>query len=167
MPRVIRAFIGVRKVGARTWYVRRSEKMENYPGVLSLPSIQFEEGDIVDPRELQDAQYIAERLSAERFMGVPIKVMGHLISGKGSNNPMGALVILHLYEISLGLHEHASSIAGEGSQLNPDYYSESEWLTPEQYEERSAGDVCGLCLRLYSKWYMREGLIDRPFAPEP
>ena len=38
----IHAVIGVRRAGGATFYVRRSEYMENYPGVWSLFSIQYD-----------------------------------------------------------------------------------------------------------------------------
>jgi len=40
--------IGVPYQGDQTFYVKRSLKMHNYPGVWSLPSIQFEPHDLPD-----------------------------------------------------------------------------------------------------------------------
>ena len=150
----IHAVIGVWYCGERTYYVKRSEKMANYPGVWSLLSIQFEPHNLMDQNHLPDIQRLMEKMSVERLGGKPLVVRRHLVSGNSDQNPMEKHVSLHLYEIDL-LEEPA---------LNPDYYTEGAWLTAEQYEERAAGQPCGLCLRLWSDHAWLMGLTDRPFV---
>lgn len=149
----LRAAIGVRFRDALTFYVKRSEKMANYPGVWSLPSIQFGPQELPDPSVISSAQALMEEMSKERLGGVPIKTNQFLISGDSTDNPFGRHVFLYLYEIELP----------EEPRLNPDYYTDSAWLTAREYEERSAGQRCGLCLRLWSDYAWMAGLTDRPF----
>lgn len=70
----IRAVIGVDFRAPRTLYVKRSGAMENYPGVWSLPSIQYKPEELPDPLDLDAAAKIFARMSKERFHGEPIKV---------------------------------------------------------------------------------------------
>ncbi|MER9690020.1 MULTISPECIES: hypothetical protein [unclassified Mesorhizobium] len=151
----IHAVIGVRRSGDATFYVHRSQFMENYPGVWSLFSIQYDPGAIADITDLEAVTPLFEKMSAQRLGGVPIRVKSYLTQGASDQNPMGIDVQLHLYEIELD----------EEPRLNPRYYTEGAWLTAEDYEERCAKQVCGLCLRLWSDYAWIMGYTDRPFIP--
>ncbi len=151
----LQAVIGVWHRGPQTYYVKRSEKMTNYPGLWSLLSKQFDLKDLPDPKDLSAIQPVMERLSRERLGGVPIATKKHLTSGDSDDNPIDRHVFLHLYEVELLVEP----------RLNPDYYTDAAWLTPEAYEEKSAGLQCGLCLRLWSDYAWLAGIIDRPFIP--
>jgi hypothetical protein len=153
----IHAVIGVRYDGRRTLYVKRSDAMENYPGVWSLLSVQFDPGELPGLDDLVAAQRIFDRLSFERLGALRLRVERHIVSGTCSDNPMGRRVVLHLYAISYN---------GVAS-LNPRYYSDQAWLTPSEYEQRAAGMSCGLCLRLWSDYSFRHGLAPARFAPIP
>lgn len=152
----LRAVIGVRFRNHLTYYVKRSESMENYPGVWSLFSTQFDPNELGDPEDLTRVQRLMEEMSKERLGGVPIIVKRHLTSGDSDDNPINKHVYLHLYEIELP----------EEPRLNPDYYAAGEWLTPEEYQRRSANQKCGLCLRLWSDYAWMAGITDRPFVPQ-
>lgn len=147
--------IGVWRRGALTYYVKRSQNMENYPGLWSLFSIQYGQSELIDPKDLRTAQYFMERMSDQRLGGERITVLSHLISGDSEANPMNKHVYLHLYEVHLE----------QEPLLNSEYYVAGDWLTPEQYEKRSAGHQCGLCLRLWSDYAWLSGIHDRPFIP--
>lgn len=151
---LLHAIIGVWHSGPITYYVKRSEKMQNYPGLWSLFSIQFRPEELSDPEDLSSVQRLMQKLSKERLYGEPVTVKAHLISGDSDNNPIDRHVFLHLYEIELG----------KEPELNPNYYDDGAWLTPEEYERRSAGRRCGLCLRLWSDYAWLAGLSDRPFV---
>jgi hypothetical protein len=128
--------------------------MANYPGVWSLPSIQFVPGDLPEATDLDVVAGHFRRLSAERLGGVPVRVLEHLTSGSSDMNPMGVDVTLHLYRIDLP----------EEPILDPRFYVASGWLAPAEYEERSAGQPCGLCTRLWSDFAWLSGITDRPFV---
>ena len=151
----INAVIGVRHHGASTFYVRRSERMVNYPGVWSLFSIQFKPEELPDPRDLAAAERLFERMSADRAGGVPVHVGKYLTFGSSDQNPMGVDVNLHLYEIEFG----------EEPRLNPTFYADGAWLTPEEYQIRSSDRRCGLCMRLWADYAWMAGITDRPFLP--
>jgi len=151
----INAVIGVRHEGPLTWYVRRSDLMANYPGVWSLPSIQFPVSDLPDVHDLDVVTGHFSRLSAQRFGGIDVEVLEHLTSGSSDMNPMGVDVTLHLYRIALS----------EEPSLDPAYYVEAGWLAPDEYERRSAGQPCGLCTRLWSDHAWLTGITHRPFVP--
>lgn len=151
----IDAVIGVRRTGGSTFYVKRSGHMENYPGVWSLFSIQHDPVALPDVTDIVAAQPLFEAMSDQRLGGTPVRVRSYLTSGSSDMNPMDVEVTLHLYEIEFD---------GEPS-LNPRYYTEGEWLTAAEYEERCAEQVCGLCLRLWSDYAWLQGYTDRPFVP--
>lgn len=149
----LNAVIGVWHKGPVTYYVKRSGKMANYPRVWSLPSIQYAPNELTDPENLECAQSLLYRMSLERLGNVPVRVKKYLISGDSDQNPYGVHVYLHLYRIELLSTPH----------LNSDYYTDDAWLTAEEYEKRSAGSACGLCLRLWSDYAWLAGITDRPF----
>lgn len=151
----IDAVIGVRRIGGNTFYVRRSERMQNYPGVWSLFSIQHDPAKLTDIRDLAAAQPLFDAMSAERLGGVPVRIKSYLTSGSSDLNPMDVDVTLHLYEIEFD----------DEPVLNPRYYTDGAWLSAEEYEERCAEQVCGLCLRLWSDYAWMHGYTDRPFIP--
>ena len=152
----LHAVIGVRYSGNRTFYVKRSRKMANYPGVWSLPSIQFERKQLPDPTNLFTVRNLMEKLSRERLGGFPIEVRSFLTAGDSAENPVGKHVFLYLYKIEMPREP----------RLNPDYYTEAAWLTAREYEQRSAGEPCGLCLRLWSDYAWMSGITDRPFVAQ-
>jgi hypothetical protein len=150
----IHAIIGVRHRGDSTYYVKRSLEMPNYPGVWSLFSRQFTPYEFPNPQMLGGmTDELFRRMSEERLGGVPVKVVKYLTFGSSDDNPMGVDVNLHLYEIVLP----------EEPRLNPDYYTDAAWLSPEEYEGRCADQVCGLCLRLWADYAWLTGLTKRPF----
>src|SRR6266536_4468826 len=116
--------IGVWYRGDRTFYVKRSEKMRNYPGVWSLPSIQFDPAVLADKGDLDAVQRYVDRMSAERFGGVPIKTLEFLTSGDSDENPIRMHVFLNLYRIEMRSEP----------VLNPEYYTDMKWMTAEEYE---------------------------------
>lgn len=128
--------------------------MQNYPGVWSLLSIQFTP-DEIDPLSIPSVQPLFERMSAERLGGAPIRLLRYLTSGSCAKNPMNRRVVLHLYEVEID----------DPIALNPRFYSDDAWLTPDEYEERARGKTCGLCMRLWSDYAVKHGLADRRFAP--
>lgn len=150
----IHAVIGVRHRGDSTYYIKRSVEMENYPGVWSLFSIQYKPYELEDPRQVGGAvNELFRRMSEQRLGGVPVKVARYLTSGSSDSNPMGVDVNLHLYEIALP----------EEPRLNPRYYTDGAWLCPDEYENRCADQMCGLCLRLWADYAWLSGLTQRPF----
>ncbi|MEM7115513.1 MAG: hypothetical protein AAF614_23935 [Chloroflexota bacterium] len=151
----LHAVIGVWTNEAKTFYVQRSEKMENYPLVWSLLSIQFPENELADPQDLSTVQGYMEKMSAQRMNGTPVRVMRYLSSDNSARNPISKHVFLHLYQIEFL----------EEPKLNPDYYVNSEWLTFEGYERKAAGGPCGLCMRMWGDYAYLHGIIDRPFSP--
>lgn len=154
----IHAVIGVCHSGDRTLYFKRSAQMENYPGVWNLLSIQFAPAELPDFMDLENAQTLFRRMSAERLRKAPLLVKRFLTSGVCSDNPMQRRVHLFLYELEL--------LAGAGN-LNPRFYTDHGWFSPEEYQQRAAGAACGLCLRLWSDYAFRNGLSPVRFAPEP
>ncbi len=155
MQREIHAVIGVRRAGASTFYVKRSNDMANYPSVWSLLSIQYNPIDVPDERDLTAVAPHFKRMSEQRLGGVFVNVKAYLTSGSSDRNPMGVNVTLHLYEIEFD----------EEPSLNGRYYTDSAWMTAVEYEECCAGQVCGLCLRLWSDYAWLKGYTDRPFIP--
>lgn len=151
----IHAVIGVRRIGGATFYVRRSEYMENYPGVWSLFSIQYDPTAVSNMTDLNLVAPLFKAMSEQRLGGVPVRVKSYLTSGSSDQNPMAVDVTLHLYEIEFD----------QEPDLNPRYYTEGGWLTAKDYEERCAEQVCGLCLRLWADYAWMMGYTDRPFVP--
>ena len=59
---------GVRQVGLATFYVKRSLKMSNYPGVWSLLSIQFQPSELQEPEKVSEpVNRLFEKMSRERL----------------------------------------------------------------------------------------------------
>lgn len=151
----IRAVIGAWFKNGRTFYVKRSDQMENYPNVWSLMSIQFAPEELPDFTDLGDAQRIIEKMAEERLGGATVEILHYLKSARCSDNPMQVPVTLHLYQIELK-HE---------PELNPKYYVDSAWFTPEEYLATSADSTCGLCMRMWSDYCYQAGLSKIRFAP--
>jgi hypothetical protein len=147
----INAVIGVAYNATQTLYVKRSDKMENYPETWSLFSIQFLPENFKDIKDLKLAQKLFDKLSMERLHNTPICVEKYLTSGRCSNNPMKKMVTLHLYRISFPINP----------QLNKHYYSDYKWLTPEEYENLSnnTGKLCGLCTKLWTGYSIKNELF--------
>jgi hypothetical protein len=149
----LHAVIGVWFRGPLTWYVKRSLKMENYPGVWSLPSVRIARDEIPDPANIELAVPAFQRMSAERLGGAPIQVHDYLVSGSSAINPMRLQVTLHLYAIDFAT----------APRLNPAYMTEARWMSAAEYRQASVGQQCGLCLRLWSDQAWLLGLADQPF----
>ena len=154
-PPPIHALIGVWHDGAKTFYVKRSPKMGNYPSVWSLLSIQFDPAGITDPLNLGSVRSYMKDMTHQRLGPVPIHVKRYLSSATCSDNPMRTRVFLYMYEVSFD----------RDPPLNPDYYTDSAWMTPAEYEAKSTGSTCGLCLRMWSDYCVRQGLAETGFAP--
>jgi len=155
LTRNIEAVIGAWLKDGRTLYVKRSGQMENYPNVWSLLSIQFTPEELPDFTDLRAVQEVMERMSEERLGGVPVRLIHYLKSARCSDNPMQVPVTLHLYQIELD-HE---------PELNPKYYVDSAWFTPEEYVKASENSTCGLCMRMWSDYCYERGLSKSRFAP--
>lgn len=153
----LHAVIGVWYEDEKTFYVRRSSKMKNYPLVWSLLSIQYELSSLPDPNDLKTVQSMMEVMSKQRLGGVPLNVKRFLASDNSDHNPIERHVFLHLYEIEILTPPI----------LNPDYYVDSDWLTFEEYEIRNVDSQCGLCMRMWGDYAFLHGITDRPFNPPP
>jgi hypothetical protein len=155
MTSQIEAVIGVWFKNDRTFYVKRSGRMENYPNVWSLLSIQFIPEELPDFTDLGKVQEVMDRMSKERLGGVPVRLIHYITSARCSDNPMQVPVTLHLYQIEL-----------EGEpELNPEYYVDCKWFTPEEYMKVSENATCGLCMRMWSDYCYQHGLSKTRFAP--
>lgn len=152
----IDAVIGVWTRGGRTFYVRRSATMENYPNVWSLLSIQYAPDELPNFLDLPSVQRVMDRMSKQRLAGAAVRVVRHLKSARCSDNPMGARVALHLYQVELDSEP----------ELNPAYYTDWAWFTPEEYIRASANSTCGLCMRMWSDYCVENGLCEARFAPQ-
>src|SRR5260370_6528970 len=94
-------------------------------------------------------------MSADRLGGAGVQVMQYLSSATWSDNPMRTRVHLHMYRIELDSQP----------ELDPEYYVDSAWLTPDEYAARATGATCGLCMRMWSDYSVRRGIAAKPFAP--
>ncbi len=150
----IEAVIGVWFKDGRTFYVKRSSRMENYPNTWSLLSIQFKTKELPDFTDLAAVQGAIERMAKERLGGTPVRLVRYLKSARCSDNPMQVPVTLHLYQIEL---EHEP-------EINTEYYVDSAWLTPEEYIKASENATCGLCMRMWSDYCYQSGLSKTRFA---
>lgn len=155
LARNIDAVIGAWFRDGRTFYVKRSGRMENYPNAWSLLSIQFRPEEFSDFTDLAAAQKVMEKMSKERLGGVPLTLIRYLKSARCSDNPMHVPVTLHLYQIELKREP----------ELNPKYYVDSAWFTPEEYVKASDNSTCGLCMRMWSDYCYERGLSKGRFAP--
>lgn len=154
MASKIEAVIGVWFKDRRTFYVKRSERMENYPNAWSLLSIQFTREELPDFTDLAAVQGVIERMAEERLGGAPVRLVRYLKSARCSDNPMDVPVTLHLYQIELEREPN----------LNPQYYIDSAWFTPEDYMKASENATCGLCMRMWSDYCYQSGLSKVRFA---
>lgn len=128
--------------------------MENYPDVWSLLSIQFDPRQ-VDYSDIDQVQRLMDHMSAQRLGSVPVRVLNLIGSGTCGNNPINKRVFLHMYLVYMELEPN----------LNPSYYVDAKWLTPEEYMERSKEAPCGLCTRMWSDYSYAHGLSSERFAP--
>ena len=150
----IEAVIGVWFKNGRTFYVKRSSRMENYPNAWSLLSIQFTPEELPEFTDLDAVQRVMEKMSEERLGGTPVRLVRYLKSTRCSDNPMQVSVTLHLYQIELEREP----------ELNPRYYVDSAWLTAEEYIKTSENATCGLCMRMWSDYCYQSGLSKVRFA---
>lgn len=149
----LHAIIGIWKRGLKSYYLKRSENMENYPSVWSLFSIQFNPVQLPDPSDLVQAQSIMDLISAERLNGAPTKVIEYLTSDDSDTNPINTHVFLHLYLVELDTEP----------ELNPDYYEEGAWLTFDEFEEKTRESGCGSCTRMWWDHAFLRRWVQRPF----
>jgi hypothetical protein len=153
--RNIDAVIGAWFKDGRTFYVKRSARMQNYPNAWSLISIQFSPSEFPDFTDLSKAQNLIERISEQRLGSVQVRLMRYIKSARCSDNPMQVPVTLHLYQIELESQP----------KLNPQYYVDSAWFTPEEYMKAAENTTCGLCMRMWSDYCYQSGLSKTRFAP--
>ena len=151
----LHAVIGVCYEQERTFYVKRSSTMANYPDVWSLFSIQIDPAGF-RPESLAMASEYFKKMSDLRLGGVDVAVLGHMRSGSCDKSLKGHHVTLHLYLVRME----------EEPKLNPEYYIDGRWMTPEEYSQATATVTCGLCSRLWSDYAVARGYSDRSFAPE-
>ena len=149
----LHAVIGVRFDGNRTFFVQRSEKMENYPRVWSLFSERISSDDLMNPRDLKVAQTAFDRMGEERLMGTPVTVKRYILSDDTDKNPINTHVFLHLYEIEFSREP----------MLNPDFYLDTAWLTLDEYLKRANEKTCGSCIRMWWDYAWMNGLTENPF----
>ncbi len=143
--RTIQAVIGVWVRDERAFYVRRSNEMENYPDVWGLLSIQFTNEQLPNPFDVEAVQRLMQRMSDERLCNTPIRTVGYITTAQSTDNPMHALVRLHLYEVELD----------EEPELNRRYYVEAAWFTPGEHKIANSLTICGLCTRTWAAWCER------------
>ena len=153
--RQINAVIGVWFKNGRTFYVKRSSKMENYPNTWSLLSIQFDKEEFPDFTDLETAQNLMTRMAEERLNGAPVKLLNYVKSSRCSDNPMHVPVTLHMYQIEFESEP----------ELNPRYYVDCAWFTPEEYLKATENSTCGLCMRMWSDYCYQTGISNMRFAP--
>lgn len=139
------AVIGVAIDGRRTFCVRRSDEMENYPGVWSLLSVQTLDGDMKNPLDLEEAQASFDRLSQERLGGAPLKVLRHIKSNDSDQMPIDYHTYLHMYEVYVDTKKVV---------LDSHYYTECAWLTQAEISKRNRNLPCGLCLQMLTDYGM-------------
>ena len=151
----INAVIGVCYEGTKTLYVKRSANMENYPGVWSLFSIQFDPDELTDHLDLSNVQRLMSKMSEQRLGNIHTKVKGYISSTVCTENPINSIVKLHLYSIAFE----------ESPLLNPEYYSDMAWLTGDEYLDKRGDRTCGSCMRMWSDYCVKQGIADTPFAP--
>jgi hypothetical protein len=151
----LHAVIGAWNRGKKTYHVKRSQTMTNYPGVWSLFSIQFDPTDMPDPSDLTKVQTYMETMSAERLNSVELQTIELLASDSSDKNSIGYNVHLHLYRVELD-HE---------PRLNSKFYEDGRWMTFEEYEQRARDAPCGLCMRMWGDLAYMYGIIDHPFIP--
>jgi hypothetical protein len=152
----IDAVIGVWFKDGRTYYVKRSSEMQNYPNTWSLLSIQFDQDEFPDFADLESAQNLMKRMSDERLKGTPVRLIRYVKSARCSDNPMHVPVTLHMYQIEFESEP----------ELNPRYYVNSAWFTPEEYMKATENATCGLCMRMWSDYCYQSGLSNVRFAPK-
>lgn len=152
----LHAVIGIWTRGEETYFIKRSEQMENYPDVWTLFSIQYEPDEIDDPKNLGQAQIIMNRMSEERLYGSPVTVNQHILTEESDENPIDTYVHLDLYEIEFP----------QEPSLNPRYYVGGEWLTLDEYASRNTSETCGSCMRMYWDWAWMQNKVDKPFPTE-
>lgn len=151
----LHAVIGVWNDGARTFHVKRSQRMRNYPGVWSLFSIQFRPEELPDPDDLSAAQVHFERMARQRLGGAGVETLELLATDSSDRNPIGHNVHLRLYRIRFESQP----------RLNPEFYTDGRWMTFDEYEVAASGEACGLCMRMWGDIAFLHGIIDRPFIP--
>jgi hypothetical protein len=149
----IHAVIGVWHRHGRTFYVKRSPKMVNYPSVWSLLSIQFEPYSI-DPVDFIQVGSLMSRMADDRLGGIGLRVLRYLSSAACTDNPMRKRVVLHMYQVELEAEP----------ELNENYYIEFAWMTPGEYAVKAKDATCGLCMRMWSDYCVRHGLAGQSFA---
>ncbi len=148
----LHAIIGVATQGKWVLYVKRSELMENYPGVWSLLSHRVTRDEISKFWHYSAVQPFFERMSEERLEGIPIRVDKFLTAAYCDK--LDHRLYLYMYQLR----------CDTVPKLNPHYYTEARFMTAEEYLEARQGGMCGLCLSMWSQYCLKNGLVDKPFA---
>lgn len=151
----LHAVIGVIHRGSTTLYVKRSSHMEAYPGVWSLLSIRTSRQELGDFLDLKQAQLCIDRMSKERLQSTPVKVVRFLTSAQC--NREDHRLYLYMYELE----------SSETPKLNPGFYTDCRFMEPEEYERKSKEQMCGLCMSMWSRYCVKNGLAEHPFAEVP
>jgi hypothetical protein len=152
----IYAIIGVSYKEGKTFYVKRSSKMKNYPDVWSLISIQISKEEFQSHLDLASVSERFDELSRERLSGAKIRVLEHLTSDDSDKNNIGCHVFLHLYHVDVL----------ELNSLNPDYYVASDWLNQNELDDLNEDLTCGLCTRMWKDYAWHNDLLPRDFLPD-
>lgn len=150
----MRALIGVRRNGNKVQYVKRSAKM-TYPNLWTLFSIQYQFD--FNKNDRTQAAAIFQHMSDVRLGGAPVFVGKFLCEGTDYNQDLGEDVSLRLYEIDFP--DNPNLLA-----LNPDYYSETRWMTVDEHVKHIEGNICGLCLKLWQDYAYTQGLCSQPYS---
>jgi hypothetical protein len=142
MVNQVNAVIGVWNKNGKTFYVKRSDYMKNYPNVWGLLSIQFNTGEFNDLYDLNFAQALMTKMSNDRLGGVPTRVLRYITSAQSADNPYNTTISVNLYEIELL----------ETPKLNPLFYVDSAWFTPEEFFKITENSIRGLCTKTWHQY---------------
>ncbi len=128
--------------GDKTYYVKHSENIWDCPGARSLFSIHFSPDELPVPQNLRKARVLMERMSKLRLYDAPIQVSSYLTSKDSKEDHGQKLAQLHIYKI-----EFQDILFPP--RLNPGFYSEGAWLSPEQILEKIDGKTPGAGIRAW------------------
>jgi len=151
----LHAIIGVIHQGSTTFYVKRSNAIEAYPGVWSLLSVRASREELRDFLDLMQIQQCVDRMSSERLVSTPLTVKRFITSAQCDKQD---------HRLYLYMYELESPVV---PKLNPKYYSDFRFMDPAEYEQLSKDLMCGLCVSMWSRYCVKYGLTDRLFAEVP
>lgn len=133
--------------GTKVLWVRRSSKMNNYPGIWTLFSQQYSPEEILGAKDLAGAKEVFNRMASERLLGAPITIEAYLDQTSGFSDDLKREVHLMLYKIEFPW----------GLKLNEDYYTYAQWLTWDEHFKYHKQPSCGMCTRLFQDWSYLKG----------